>query len=215
MLNLLYKEIKLVVHPLTYTFLLLSLLLFVPSYPYIVVVLISYIGLQVSFQGMIGNKDDKFSAMLPITRRQIVLSKFILVWYNQGIYTVAMIVCALISYFAKGTGNLLSLDANFAFFGEALIFYGVFNAIFLTGFFKTGHKIGLPLILSLIFASAVGGAIELAIGISPILHFALDGYSTATVGYRLIMLGSGAVVNAALNFAAYRISVKEFEKVNI
>lgn len=215
MFNLLYKEIKLVVNPYTYLFLLMTLLLFAPSYPYTVVVLFSYIGLQLSFQVAIGNKDDKFSALLPITRKQIVLSKFLLVWYTQGIYTIALIICALISYFTNGTGNLLSLDANFAYFGEAFIFYGVFNAVFLTGFFKTGHKLGLPLVLALIFSSMVGGAIELSIGYTPALKYALDGYATATVGYRLIMLAAGIVINALLNYIAYIISVKKFEKVNI
>lgn len=213
--NLLYKEITLGAHPSVYLTVFLGAMLFIPAYPYIVVALFSYIGIQVSFQMSIGYQDEKFTALLPISKKNAVLSKFLLCWYIQGVYTISLIIFALIADFAVGAGNALALDANLSFFGEVLIFYGVFNACFLPLLFKSGHKIGLGLIVGLLAAGLVGGLMEIVIQIVPTLKTALDGLSAATVQWRVIMLIVGIIVNVGLNVAAYFVSVKNYEKVNI
>lgn len=78
MKNLIYKEIKLALHPTAPLFLLLSTLLLIPNYPYEVVFF--YTCLAVFFHCLSGreNHDIEYSLLLPIQKNRLWRQDFCL-----------------------------------------------------------------------------------------------------------------------------------------
>ena len=75
--NLLYKELRLSLHPTSYIFLALSLLMLVPNYPYYVTFF--YMTLAVFFTCLSGreNQDLLYMALLPVRKRDIVSARMV------------------------------------------------------------------------------------------------------------------------------------------
>jgi hypothetical protein len=216
MKNLIYKELKLVLDPKIYIFSLLSGLIMIPNYPYMVGIAYFFLAVQIIFSTMKANKDLEFTALMPISRGSIVKSKYFTVIYLEAVQLVAAIPFALISsLLINKSGNPVGMDANFALFGSALISMSVFNAIFLPMYFKSGYKIAAPLIFGFTgFALAVI-VLEFTIAFVPVLRNNLDSLSPATFGRQLIYLAAGLLVFAITPLLTFKKSVKAFERVNL
>lgn len=215
MKNIIYKELKLVIIPATYIMMLLAALLIIPNYPYIVGLSYCFLALFISFSTAQTNKDNEFTASLPVPRKNIVLAKhvtFVLVELLQLLVAVPFALLSIL--LINKNGNLVGLDANFTFFGVIFFAYGIINIIVLPWFFKTGYKIGVPFIVAILIYVLLYIAIELAIQLTP-LKTVLDGTLPQYIGYRLLTLFVGIIAYCALTLAAYKKSVKNFERVNL
>ncbi|MCX5774891.1 MAG: ABC-2 transporter permease [Firmicutes bacterium] len=216
MKNLLYKELKLVVVPGTYFFALCGALLLVPAYPYFVGVSYCIMSFLISFAAAQANKDHEFTAMLPIPRDQIVLAKHLTVVFVELLTLAVAVPCAFItSLVLNPGGNIVGMDANFAFFGLTLIEYSVFNIVFLPGYFKTGYKTGFPMLFGLISYVSVAVIFEVLIAVIPVLKTNLDSLNPATFGYQFIVLGLGIIAFLITTFVSWKVSTKKFEKVSL
>lgn len=214
--NLIYKEIKLVVSPAAYLFPILTVLLLIPSYPYIVGFIYFIISLQITFQCTLGNKDEQFTAMLPVPRRDFVKARCITVVYIEALQILYAVPFALLTSFVINRGgNPIGLDANFALFGIVLFGMGVFNLVFLPKFFKTGYKFGIPLILAMIAFVAVVVACECIIGIVPAVNNVIDGLAASNIGYQIGVFFVGLAVFVGLLILSYKLSVKNYLKVEL
>ena len=79
MKNILYKEFKLAIHPSTYIFLLLSSMVLIPNYPYMVIFFYSILGVFfISLNGR-ETKDIYYSMLLPIDRSELVKLRILFV----------------------------------------------------------------------------------------------------------------------------------------
>lgn len=214
--QLIYKELKLVINPFTYSFLLLAGLLLIPDYPYFVAMFYFFMALQINFNMMKESRDMEFSAMLPVTRRDIVLSKFFDVVFIQLLQVIAAAPFALISSLVLYPGgNIVGMDANIAFFGYVFIAFAVFNIIFLPAFFKTGNKIGVPMITAMLGMVAVYACLEVITAFVPALHNNIDGLDSGAVGWRVLVLAAGIAVYIVTLLWAYKKSIKRFDKVSL
>ncbi|MEG2624491.1 MAG: ABC-2 transporter permease, partial [Clostridia bacterium] len=76
MKNLFYKECRLAAHPTSILFLLLSAMLLIPNYPYLVVFF--YTSLAIFFVCLAGreNHDIFYTLSLPVAKRDIVRARF-------------------------------------------------------------------------------------------------------------------------------------------
>jgi len=216
MKNLLYKELKLVIPPATYLFALLPALLLIPAYPYFVGVSYFFFIIQITFATARANKDHEFTSMLPIPRRQIVLAKHLNVAFVELLTILVAIPFALISsLIINPNGNIVGMDANFAFFGLTLIAYSVFNLAFFPAYFKTGYKMGVPLLIGIAVYLITICFFELVINLVPALKSTLDGLNPQTFIYQFIVLAAGIVIYVGSMFVSYKISTKKFEKVSL
>ena len=215
MKNLIYKELKLVILPATYFMLLIAALIAIPNYPYIVGFGYCLLSLFISFSTAQANKDAEFTYSLPIPRKSIVLAKHVNFVLVQLMQIVVAIPFAVISTFViNKNGNPVGLDANFTLFAVAFLCFGVVNIIVLPQYFKTGYKVGIPFLIAVIAYCLVYVAIELLIQLTP-LQPVLDGAAVGYIGYRLIALFVGMAAYCALTALSFKISVKNFEKVNL
>lgn len=216
MKKIILKELKLVLNPAVYLFAFLAALLLVPNYPNAVCMIYFIFGVQIIFQLANSNRDIEFTALLPIPRSAIVFSKHFSVIFLQLLQIAFAIPCALISsLLLYKSGNPVGLDANAAFFGITLVGYAVFNIVFLPLFFRSGHKIGVPIVLAIFCYALTVLGLELVIAYIPCLGASIDGLNPDTLMYRLAVLIIGIIVYFAGALFSFRISVKSFERVNL
>ena len=107
------------------------------------------------------------------------------------------------------------LDPNFAFFGFSFIMFGIFNLTFFPIYFRTAYKFGLPTIIANLTAFLFVAGIEFLVLFNRNAANYFEGNSSEMRLVQLIILLSGAALFAGFNYAAYKISVKRFEKVNL
>jgi hypothetical protein len=215
MKNLILKELKLVIAPPVFVFCLLSALILIPSYPYIVGIFYFCFSIQIIFLTMRSNKDLEFTALLPISRGDIVKAKHFTVAFMEIAQLIIAVPFAILSSLVVNKGNPVGIDANFAFFGNALIAFSAYNIIFLPLYFKSGYKVGVPLLLGLFGFAVTEIILELLIAYVPALHNSLDGLDPKTFGWQLLDLAMGIIVFAVTLAVSFKASVKSFEKVNL
>jgi len=216
MKNIIGKEIRLVIPPISYLLMLLAALLLIPNYPYIIALSYSLLSIQIIFSVARANKDHEFMAALPIPRSHIVYGKHFSIAFIQLLQVVFAIPFALISALVLNkTGNEVGIDANFTLFGTLFICYSVFNLVLMPWYFQTGYKAGIPIIVAVLSYFAVYMIQEIIFSAIPSANTLFDGYSLATIGYRLLYLASGFAVYAVSLILSCKISVKNFEKVSL
>lgn len=214
MKNLFIKEIKLVVSPAVYLFAILSALLLIPAYPYIVGVSYFIFAIQITFGVARANNDHFFTAMLPVPRKNVVLGKHFSVAFIEGIQLLFAIPFAIVSSLVLNkVENPVGMDANLAFFGEALIAYSIFNIIFLPEYFKSGYKTGVPLLLAITAYVLFIAGFEFTVAFVPEVHTLIDGFKN--LQYQAIVFTMGVIVYFLTMYLSYKISVKRFNKVNL
>ena len=193
MRTLLYKQLRLVCHPMTPVFCMFGVMLMIPNYPLTVVWFYVMLGLFFTFLNMREQKDIYYSAILPIRKRDTVKA--------------ACLFTALIESIG---GNLVGVDANVTLFGFALMLYALFNAILLCSFYKTAYQVGTAFLKAIIPTSLLMLVMEISVHI-PALAW-LDGYDTAR---QLPVLAVGAVVYAASWPLTFRRAAALYEKVDL
>lgn len=213
--ELLYKEFKLSAHPTNYIFLAFGAMLLIPSYIYFVPLI--YIALTVFFifLGDEQNNTNRFTAVLPVSKSDIVTARCVFVAIIELMHIAASVPFAVLGNYINPLGeNTAGMDANVAFYGCLFAALAVFNIIFLPKYYKSGYKAG----VSLLFGS---GAMLIVIFICEALVYfpGVGEYWDSTAPEMLIqqlpILAAGAALFAFCTFAACRISINRFEKVDL
>ncbi|MBQ2259036.1 MAG: ABC-2 transporter permease, partial [Spirochaetales bacterium] len=86
MKRLLKKEFKLTSLKLTYYFILFSLMSFIPGYPILLGAFFLTLGIFQSFENARLQNDTLFSLLLPVTKKDIVVSKYCYVMIVEAIF---------------------------------------------------------------------------------------------------------------------------------
>jgi len=210
--NLLYKEFRLSIHPLFYLTLLFGALLLIPQWPFLIALMyFFFIVVPNIFSNGKAQNDVMFSVMLPVRKRDVVKARILSIVILELLQILAAAAFAALKMLFLTTSNFL-MDPNIAFFGFAFMMYAVFNAFFFPIFYKTAYRIGIPVIAGSAAAVFFAAAAELAVQAIPALRV-LDG--TGHTGAQASVLAAGIVIFALVNFAAYRISVRRFERVDL
>lgn len=212
---LLYKESRLVVPPAYLLVTGLTLFNLIPHYPMILGVSYFMLAVFFAFSEANANKDHEFTISLPVARDRVVLAKHLTVVAIELVQLAALAIVAVGAALVTPAGNVLGMDGNYAFFGFVLVSLGLFNVIFLTGYFTTGHKTGRPGVLAGITFFASYGSFELLVALTPGASAVLDSLDSTVAGPQLLVLGLGAVVYLGLTVASYRLSVRRFDRVNL
>ncbi len=212
MKNLLYKELKLSASVLSYVFIAGALLTFVPGYPILLGAFFTTLGIFYSFQSTRENNDIQYSLLLPVAKADIVRGKYLFTLFIEFCSFVIMAAVTLIRMLllknaAVYTSNAL-MCANFAFLGFALLIFGLFNFIFVSGFFKTAFYFGKPF-------TAYGIITLFVIAFAETLHH-LPGMAVInSFGFEYILpqgaiFGGGALAFIVLTYLGLKKSVRRF-----
>lgn len=217
MINIIRKEFKLSAHILSYLFIAFGLMTFIPGYPILVGVFFSCLGIFQSFQSYRESNDIAYSILLPVTKRDIVKAKFIFVCTIELLtfLLISIITILRMTLFKDSevyVNNPLH-TANLVFLGYALIIYGLFNLLFVRGFFKTAYNFGKPFV-------SFGIACFLVIGLSEALRYfpgleVLNSFGYDNIKIQLLGLLIGISLYSFFTYIGFKYSVKSFKKIDL
>ena len=214
---LLKKEMRLSALLLTYLFVGFGFMTFLPGYPILCGVFFITLGIFQSFQFAREANDIVYSALLPVAKSDVVKGKyqFTLLIELSGFALMAVITLIRMTLLADSPvyrHNAL-MNANPFFLGAALFIFGLFNVIFLGGFFKTGYNLGKNFIIYIVAAF-------LTIIVAEALHYfpglgALNAFGFEHLKLQLILLLAGIVCFALMTYLSYKKACRDFEKVDL
>lgn len=215
--KLLHKELKLTVTLLTYLFIAFGFMTLLPGYPILVGAFFVSFGIFQTFQSAREANDIIYSALLPVSKADVVKSKFASAVFIELCGFAIMAVLTLIRMTvlkdaAVYRANAL-MTANFVFLGFALLIFGCFNAVFIGGFFKTAYYYTKPFILFIIAAFIIIGAAE---ALHHIPGFeAVNAFGFEHLALQLSALLGGMILFAVLTLLSLKASVCNFEKIDL
>ena len=217
MRNLLIKEIRLSASVLAYVFILFGLMFFVPGYPILCGVFFSTLGLFKSFEFAREANDIVFTALLPVGKKDVVKGRFAFVCLIElaTLFVMAIAVILRMTVFADAAlyrGNIM-MNANGFALGAAFFLFGLFNWIFVGGFFRTGYQTGRPFLIYMIVAFLAITGFE-TLHHLPGLEI-LNAFGTVNVVGQSLLLGIGILCWLFLTGISCRRACIRFEKIDL
>lgn len=214
---LLKKETRLSASILSYLFLAFALMALVPGYPILCGAFFITLGIFQSFQSAREANDIVFSALLPIAKRDIVRGKFqfavLIELAGVGIMAAATLLRMTALAESPVYRQNALMNANPFFLGLALLLFGLFNLIFIAGFFKTACKFARPFVTWIIVCFLVIGAAE-ALHHVPGFE-AVNAFGFDRIGLQLALLAGGAGLYALLTALGCRLACARFENIDL
>lgn len=217
MRNILTKEMRLSASVLSYLFILFGFMFLLPGYPILCGAFFISFGIFQSFQSAREANDIVFSSLLPIAKKDVVKGKFLFSVFIEICGLIPMIIAILVrmtilSEAAAYRNNAL-MNANFFALGLAFLVYGLFNLVFVGGFFKTAYKLGRPFVLYIILSFLV-------ISLGEALHYFpgcgwVNGFGTEYILGQVILLIAGVILGGFLTIISYKKAVRDFEKIDL
>ncbi len=217
MMKLLKKELMLAASPLSYIFLTFALLAFVPGYPILIGSFFICLGLFQSFQAWREANDIIYTALLPVAKSDVVRAKYAFCIFIELCYfaitaAVALVRMTIFSEAMVYRSNAL-MNANLVYIGFVLLILGLFNAIFIGGFFRTAYKFGKPFVL---FTAAAFLVVILG---ETLFHIpglsALNAFGFTHIGLQTGVLTAGAILYALLTTISSKRAINNFERIHL
>lgn len=214
---LLKKETRLAALLLTYLFIGFAAMTLLPGYPILCGTFFVTLGIFQSFQSAREANDVVFSTLLPVAKRDVVRGKYQFVMLIElcAFALMAALTLARMTAWADAPvyrQNAL-MNANPFFLGAALVVFGLFNAIFVGGFFKTSYKLGRPFVVYSVVAFVV-------IGFAEALHHVpglgvLNAFGFDSIALQGALLAGGALLFAAMTCLSYKRACDDFERIDL
>ena len=217
MRDIMMKELKLSASVLSYLFILFGLMFFLPGYPVLCGVFFVTLGIYQSFQNARETNDTLFSALLPIAKRDVVKGKYLFVCFIElcALLLMALAVVLRMTVFSGAAvyrTNAL-MNANCFALGMAFFIFGLFNTVFVGGFYKTAYKFGKPFVSYTVVSFLGIGAAETMHHIPGLA--ALNAFGTEHMGLQALLLVTGMAAFAIMTCVSYRLACIRFEKIDL
>lgn len=215
MLKLLRKEFSLAMHPITPMMVLLSAMVLIPNYPYIV--MFFYVTMAIFFICLLGreNNDVVYSLNLPIRKSNIVKARFLFAVIIQLLQLAIMIPLASLSQRLNVVGNQAGMDANISLFAIGFIVYGFVNLVFFLGYYRDVNKVGVAFAKSSVLLFVFAALDVITTYAVPFVKNCLDTADPEFLLYKLIFLVASVLVYVVLTFVTYKVSVRNFENQDL
>lgn len=217
MKNILKKELTLSASILSYLFILFGLMFFIPGYPILCGVFFVTLGIFQSFQSAREANDIVFSALLPVAKKDVVKGKYMFSCFIELCSILLMAIATMIRMTVLEDAviyrNNAMMNANLFALGMALFIFGLFNLIFISGFFKTAYKFGKPFVTHIIVTFVM-------IGISEALHHipgleTINAFGFEHFSLQVGLFALGAIAYIALTVLSYQYACRNFETIDL
>lgn len=219
MKNFLYKELKLCISPINYLFILFTTMILIPNYPCYVPFFYISLSIFFIFNNAELNKDIQYSMILPITKKDIVKSRCLIIFSYEVICILFTIPFAILITKLVPAGNQAGINANVAFYGLLSIPLTAFNYIFLNCYYKKGEKPGLGFLFSSIAYWILYLILEFPIWTKNIFNIQffqfIDSSEKADQIKQLPILAVGIIIFLVGWIITYKNAAKKFEKVDL
>lgn len=217
MIRLLNKEIKLSSSLLSFLFIAFGLMFFIPGYPVLCGAFFVTLGIFQSFQNSRETNDIVYSALLPVAKSDVVKAKYIFCGFIELCSFVLMAVITFIRMTVLAGSSVYRsnalMNANLFALGTVLVIFGIFNCVFVRGFFRTGYKFGRPFVAHIIVTFVVIFAAESLHHIPGFEGFNAFGFDEMPL--QLCCLAGGIVLWLAMTLLSYRRACTDFENIDL
>ncbi len=223
---LIYKELKLAMHPICYVFILLfPLMILIPSYPLgvgFIYVLVCYPILFLGANKGQQSNDLLYSTLLPVRKKDIVMARIIVVILMQVAFIAVMsalsplarIINANISQSAEQPKEHvvpgLGFDAYVLLLAVAIVGYAIADLIFFPIYYKKGRSIVMSTLLTILGFVIYIGVFTVALPYIPGLEF----LNNLHIGIQFGVLAGALLVSFVLHLVVYKVSSRRLEKVD-
>lgn len=217
MSDLLYKEMKLSASVIAYLFILFGLMFFIPGYPILCGAFFSTLGLFKSFEYAREANDTVFSVLLPVAKKDVVKGRFAFACFIELCTAVLMGIVVIIRMTILADvalyRNNAMMNANLFALGAAFVIFGLFNMIFVGGFFRTGYKTGKPFLIYMVVAFIVIAIFEAIHHVPGFEVF--NAFGTDNVIIQIVMLIVGLLLWLFMTMLSLGKACKDFEKIDL
>ena len=230
---LIYKELKLSMHPICYIFVaLFPLMILIPSYPIgigFIYILSCYPILFLGANKGQQSNDLLYSTLLPVRKKDIVLARIFTVIFMQvafilimsALYPLALAINANIAEStaaARAAGENVSdvivpglgLQSYVLVLAFAIVGYSIADLIFFPIYYKHGKSIVMSTLLTILGFVVYLGIFTIGLPYVP----GLEILNQLHVGIQFICLGAAIGISIAIHCVVYRVSAKRLEKVD-
>ena len=217
MSKLLKKELRLAASPLSYWFLAFALMTMIPGYPILVGGFFVCLGLFQSYQNAREQNDVIYTALLPVRKTDIVRAKlcFTMLIECAAWGLSALLTLLRMAVFSEASVYLQNamMNANLVYLGWLAVLFGLFNLIFVRGYFRTVYKLGKPFVLFTILGFLVVGAAEVLHHIPGLIWMNTTGFDH--IGGQLACLSIGIALYCVMSLITLRFSIRNMEQLDL
>ena len=214
---LLKKEMRLSALILTYLFIGFAVLTLCPGYPILCGAFFITLGIFQSFQSAREANDIVYSALLPVAKSDVVKGKFQFVMLIELCGFALMLIFTLIRMTVLASApvylhNAL-MNANPFFLGMTLVIFGLFNVIFLGGFFRNAYRMGKYFVIYIVAAFVticIAEALHHVPGLEVLNAFGFD-----HIGIQTVTFITGAAAFAVMTYLSYNKACRDFERTDL
>lgn len=223
---LIYKELKLAMHPICYVFIVLfPFMILIPSYPIgigFIYVLTCYPILFLGANKGQQSNDLLYSTLLPVRKKDIVMARILTVIFMQiafilvmtALYPVTRIINNAIAQSAEKPSEYmipgLGLDSYVLLLAIALIGYAIADLIFFPIYYKHGKSIVMSTLFTILGFVVYIGLFTIGLPYIPGLEF----LNNLHIGIQFAILGLALLISFGLHVVVYHVSSKRLEKVD-
>ena len=230
---LIYKELKLAMHPICYVFIcLFPLMILIPSYPIgigFIYILSCYPILFLGANKGQQSNDLLYSTLLPVRKKDIVLARIFTVIFMQvafilimsALYPIALVINTKIAESvaaARAAGENasdvtipgLGLQSYVLLLAIAIIGYAIADLIFFPIYYKHGKSIVMSTLFTILGFVVYVGLFTVGLPYIPGLGF----LNNLHIGIQFAILGLALLVSFGLHIVVYHVSSKRLEKVD-
>ena len=213
---LLRKEMRLSASVLSYIFIAFAVLTLIPGYPILCGAFFVTLGIFHSFQNAREANDIVYSALLPIAKHDVVKGKFQFAVMIEMLGFLVMVILTIVRMTVLSDAEVYRenalMNANLFFLGMSLVVFGLFNLVFIGGFFKTAYKLSpfIPCIVAVFVAIVIAEALHYIPGLEAVNAFDFD-----DIVLQICLLLVGVVLFAVMTYISYRKSCSNFEIIDL
>lgn len=223
---LVYKELKLAMHPICYVFIVLfPFMILIPSYPLgigFIYVLTCYPILFLGANKGQQSNDLLYSTLLPVRKKDIVLARIMTVILMQSafifimsaLYPLARFINASIAQTVDNPNEFvvpgLGFDSYVLLLAIAIIGYAIADLIFFPIYYKKGKSIVMSTLFTILGFVVYISVFTIGLPFVPGLEFLNNLY----IGIQFGVLVGALLISFALHLVVYKVSSKRLEKVD-
>lgn len=217
MMKLLKKELRLAASPVTYLFIFFGMTALIPGYPILIGSFFLGLGLFQSFQTAREANDLTYTALLPVAKTDAVRAKYLFCGFIQLCYLLLTSAVTLIRMTALSGAKVYinnpMMNANLVYLGFVMLSLGLFQSVFVGGFFKTGYSLARPFLRFIILSFLTVGLGETLFHLPGMSALNSPGFSN--IGLQLAALLLGAISYFALTAVSVQRSLRSFERIDL
>ncbi len=223
---LIYKELKLSMHPICYVFIVLfPLMILIPSYPLgigFIYILCCYPILFLGANKGQQSNDLLYSTLLPVRKKDIVLARIFTVIFMQVAFMLIMSalypLARYINYSVGSGGSSsssvtipgLGLNSYLLLLAIAIIGYALADLIFFPIYYKKGKSIVMSTLFTIIGFVIYIGVFTIGLPYIP----GLEVLNNLHIGIQVGALAGAILISFVLHIVVYKVSSRRLEKVD-